>query len=429
MRTMLRSAALLGLGLAMAAGPLRPQGYRFDLGPGGGYSWLSRSLEPAGGNVRLGDGVSGRFQGTAWLLPSVGMRANVAYADRPLTVGGKTAIGDVNLWSGTWDLMLRMKPPAESFTGPEVLPYVVVGAGAEMIAPAGALPLELVGGKAVKGAPFAAGTETYYLRRRLTFAALAGVGTDVRLTPRFALRAEVGDRAFEPSIDRVALATTGTYQRLEAGVASITHEGYGELGLHVLAGLRAPPAVALAAPPPEFVEPAPPVETVTRICFVDPGGVRAMRVVEAIVREESHDTLVVVNWARRPVRIVLPDVPLAAAAPWYLKGEPLRIPMGEERAEFVPFGVAHVVSPGDVVQVGTVAGLPVFAGAENAAAIVAALEAEGLTPLDDLAEAGAAAPAIGRALEAAGTLYVPLSTRGCVVQPLQRVETTRKVRG
>lgn len=258
MRTVLRTTALVGLGLATVAGPLRPQGYRFDLGARGGYSRLSRSLTSAAGAVRFGDGATAGLDGTAWLLPSVGLRANVAYAARPLLVGGRRAIGDVDLWSGTWDLVLRVRAPAESFRGPEAMPYVVVGAGGRLVAPGGAGPLEAVGAGRRRGVPFAAGAETYYLRRRLTFAALVGVGTDVRVTPRFAVRAEVGDRMFAPSIDGVAATGGGMHRRLDGGLAEITHEVYGEVGVQVLLGVRPPAAVALAAGPPGFVEPAPP---------------------------------------------------------------------------------------------------------------------------------------------------------------------------
>lgn len=118
-RTGLTALAVTVTALAVA-GPAEAQRYRWDFGINGGGSWYSNSLD----EDHLGINADARFE-AGWLVGAqltywvprifgwtdrLGIRANFAYSERPfeLSNGGDVdLIEDVNLWSGTGDLLFR----------------------------------------------------------------------------------------------------------------------------------------------------------------------------------------------------------------------------------------------------------------------------------------------------------------------------------
>src|SRR5690606_12033194 len=79
-------------------------------------------------------------QATFWFMPRLGIRANFGFADRALEFDGeRDLIGDaddrqlidnVNLWSGTGDVMFRFAgTPKATYQGPEFMPFLALGLG------------------------------------------------------------------------------------------------------------------------------------------------------------------------------------------------------------------------------------------------------------------------------------------------------------
>src|SRR5262245_58514745 len=258
MQVLRRAAIAMALALPLATLPLTAQKYRWDFNVNGGFSWLSGDLvdrdvfvfdnidiiDPELGfidpfrDVSLGDGGIVGAQLGYWFGGSkrVGLRANFAYTNSDVdTFGGTLNLfdpdfifdrfdTDVNLWSGSGDLLVRLKTPNTRWDGMEWLPYVALGLGAQWINPAGSRfflndninildpDLDLLDNNGNSGVPIACrrrfiDTELTDLRNRCAFLeegstlmGLLGIGMDVRLAPSFALRFEFGDRIWEAPI-------------------------------------------------------------------------------------------------------------------------------------------------------------------------------------------------------------------------------------
>lgn len=427
-RTGLTALAVTVTALAVA-GPAEAQRYRWDFGINGGGSWYSNSLD----EDHLGIDADARFE-AGWLVgaqltywvPSIfgwndrlGIRANFAYTERPfeLSNGGDVdLIEDVNLWSGTGDLLIRFsRPDPRGFRGIEWLPYLALGAGAKWIAPG--VDNSILDG--VDGAFFEIAGDDFVLEKTTKFMGLVGLGTDARLSRNFALRLEVGDRIWDSPIVRTDIGP-------DEDVGNVIHEIYGQLGLHLLFGVREE-RVAVVPPPP--APPPPPAEEAVSVCVIDPNTYE-VSFINAIYVPSTRDTLVVVNGQRVDVSTAYPErAPLYVAnARWYTAGEPLTFSIAGMETEWVTYGGARVINPQDLAFLGTVNGTPIYADADDVDDILDELEDLRDKEGDDLEDMLEERADLREELMELDVVYVPLES-GCVFQPLRLVEEVRKVRG
>lgn len=430
------------------AAPAEAQRYRFDIGVNGGGSWYSTSLDEDhltadDAEVRFEAGWIAGGQLTYW-VPSIfgmhdrlGIRANFAFSERPLELETDEPIGrfadgddladDVNLWSGTGDLLFRfMGPDPERYMGVEWLPYIALGAGAKWIDPA----FQNFADDDVDGQIINLNGDAFLLKEETEFMGLVGLGTDVRLARSFALRLEVGDRIWDSPMSPL-LRQNGAFvlQDPDEDFGNVIHELYGQLGLHLLLGLARPEPVAVAPPPPAPPPPPPPpAEEAVMICVVDPA-TGELTMVDAIYLPATRDTVAVVDGERVAFEAAYPENPplYVADAEWLQAGRPLSVTVAGRTTEWVTFGGARVIDPDELALLGMVNGTPVYADADEVADIGEQLEdmREAGLELDEIMEQNAE---IREELLELDTVYVPLET-GCVFQPLSRVEEVRKVRG
>ncbi|MBI4408597.1 MAG: hypothetical protein HY561_02735 [Gemmatimonadetes bacterium] len=439
----MRGRALVALAAALTfAVPGQAQEYRFDLGVHGGFGWWSWMLddEHLGSNtedIKFESGWLTGAQATLWLTRNIGVRANFGYTERPLVLGSfdelddtdvNNIIEDVNLWSGSGDVLLRfMGPNPREFLGVEALPYLALGAGAKWINPPADAAVTTADGDTKEGARFRdpQSGRNFLLAEEAKFMGLAALGVDVRLAPMFAIRLEVGDRIFDAPLYLLNATGTAFAEGGEEDIGNVTHEVYGQLGLHVLLGLARPQPVAVLEPAP----PAPLEETIT-VCVIDPTAPGGLRTLSATFVPSTGDTLVVVNGERVTLRSTLGHVMVAQDADFFVRGEPLRLRVGDEQVEFVTFGNARLIEASDLAFLGTVNGLAVYADEEEVQDIMEELEelreARGSDDLDEILEEH---EDLREDFEDIGVLYLPLQPTGCVFQPLERVEEVRKVRG
>jgi hypothetical protein len=439
--------ALTATTMAFAAAvPLKAQNYRFDIGINGGASTYTPLLD----DKQLGEGTENvKFKGnwltgaqaTLWVTPMIGIRANGTYTDTKLKQGDVVFANDVNLWSGSGDLMFRFKRPRDSWQGFEALPYVALGAGAKWVNPAGDhFFVTNEDGKAVSGVPFGctagvcfgpggvptAASNVFFLREKSSFMGLGALGADLRVAPSFAVRLEAGDRIYKPNVVRVATAgfPGGVTATSGENVARTVHEIYGQLGLHMLLGLQQPTVVAAAPAPPPPVEtpapaPAPTTESVD-VCVVDPTATGGLRTVTATHNLTTNDTTVMVNGTSLPLSQSVGTVPVASNATWYVQGQPLVIGSGRTTVRYVAFGSPRMITASDLTYLGTVNGLPVYADRNGVSGVVAT------TAPGDISMNVNQNRAYFTGLENVSVLYVPMQSTGCVFQPVQIQQQVRK---
>jgi peptidoglycan-associated lipoprotein len=270
----------------VAAGRAPAQKYRMDLGVNGGSSWYSPSLSAADigsssgtGNIKFSPNWLLGAQTTVWLprmlfVPRLGVRANFSYTDtdlkQTLASSAETLLhGDINLWSGTGDLVLGMKSPRESWEGPEFLPYFALGGGLKWVNPAGnnarltngedefsGIPITCLNGACTAGQ--LAGRRNFLLSSEKTPMLLAGLGGDVRFAPNVALRVEAGDRMWKAPIRTTTPPTAefpnGTTAD-DSRAGKLVHEVYLQAGLQMLVGLTRPAVLAVAVAPAPIAPP------------------------------------------------------------------------------------------------------------------------------------------------------------------------------
>ncbi len=435
-----RAATVAALLLPMAAGaPLAAQSWRADLGINGGGSWYSPlisgdNVNNTNGDVRFRAGWLVGAQAGLWLTPRIGIRANGTYTDRPLKqgnsfMGSDTELWhDVNLWSGSGDLMFRFKEPAATWTRMEALPYLALGLGAKWIAPAGNgafLFNNTTANTTVNGIPInvaAAGGTTFpafFLPSQHRLMGLVGLGSDFRLARSLGLRLEAGDRLYKPKV--FAMTAPATFTGTEDNVGKLVNEPYIQLGLHALLGVAAPPVVAVApapAPPPPAPEPAPaPVTQSVSVCTVNPA--TGLTTTTATFNPATNDTTVIINGNTMPIAQAYTNVPVASNATWYVQGQPLVIGTGRGALNYVSFGSARNIDMNDLTYVGTVNGLPVFANRSDVTSLTIP------NPPVEISTN----PTLVTGLRNVQVLYVPLTSYGCNFQPLQVQQQVRKVRG
>ncbi|HET9986622.1 MAG TPA: hypothetical protein VFQ38_23795 [Longimicrobiales bacterium] len=475
MQVLRRAGLAAAVALAVAALPATAQFYHWDANVNGGWNTTTKALDNTtafgtivdnnnlitnnvlngGGDLSFGNGGIVGGQVGYWFIPNLGVRANFAYAGNDFKQsGGNDLIDNMNLWSGTGDVMVRFIKPRKRFTKTEILPYVALGAGAQWINPPGdrflaldqllidtiptvgqltgrsGVPIFCVAGlcqgpdsPGFIGFPSNVATQAFFVKEASTFAGLVGVGTDVRLTKNFAVRLEAGDRIWKAPIYNAAQVDGTTLVVLGDKVGNTVHQFYFTGGLNALLGLVPPPPAPVAtlpAPPPPPPPPPPATERVM-VCVVDPMAPGGLKMIEATRNLSTGDTTVMQNGERVPLSQAVTNVPTAATADWYMQGRPLEIGTGTNRIRYVSFGGARVIEPTDLGFLGTVNGLPVYADRTTLGVV------EGLTPGTDLSMAVDQRPMLRQALQQkVQVAYVPLSATGCVFQPLQLQAEVRK---
>lgn len=436
--------AVVGLFGARPADAQEFPDYKFDVGVFGGGSWYSAMLDDDHLNegtddVRYKAGWVTGLQATFWATPRFGIRAHGAYSERPLIGGDESQesadgnlLEDINLWSASGDLMIRLVPEGYWMAGRHTMPYLALGIGGKNTNPAGDIVVVQETGTEdeTTGVYFEPNAGNgFYQMSQWTLMGLAALGTDVRLADNFGLRFEVGDRFWDATIrDADAIATNP-----DEDVGRVTHEIYGQIGAHFLAGLAAPEVIAVApAPPPPPAprpQPAPqPVEENITVCVIDPGAEGGIRTVNAIYLPERGDTMVVVNGQRQALRGTLPRVMLASEADWFVRGEPLQLELAPDLTlEYTTWQSGRVIPATDLAYLGMVRGLPVYASSNDVRDIRADLaELRRAQATDDLNDILDERQDIRDEIEDIQYLYVPLRPTGCVFQTVQQVEQVRK---
>jgi hypothetical protein len=449
-----RKVAILGaLMVPVATVPASAQSWKWDWNINAGYSFFNEILEGVDAGMTAGENKDVKFKSggllgtqlTFWPSSRIGIRANGTYADRPLVTDDWTisspagsGIENINLWSASGDLLFRFAKPDDEFEGMEILPYIAVGLGAKWHNGAGdnytcvdtdgegsaCTPFTLTGGTA-PGNNFA-------LAEASTLMGLVGFGADWRFARSVALRTEIGDRIWDPRLQRVVVPATGTIYTLGDGdedMGSTIHEFYGQVGLSFLFGVDRPEVVAVVAPPAP-VEPAPVTPTVSReamsVCVVDPTAPNGLRMQDAYL-VGGRDTVVVAGGSDRPFSTSIGNVSTAANADWYVRGQPLTIRTGATSLEYASYGSARIIESGDLAYVGMVNGMPVYADRNEVADINDELmELRRTRPGTDLGVLLAENRVLRDEIDDVQVLYVPMSPSGCVFQAVQIQEQVRK---
>lgn len=439
-------AIALGLtvGLLAAAQPVEAQAYRFDVGVFGGGSWFSNTLEDEHLNLednkaRYKAGWVSGFQAGVWFTPRIGLRADLAYTERPFVLteeevfteaGDDVLRDDINLWGLSGDLLIRFREPNTQWVGREFLPYVALGLGAQITNPAEDTQVE-----DEDGALFGTNDAAFLIAHKTTLMGLVGVGADLRLSPNFAVRMEVNDRIWDPAIFPLNFSGE-TFTRAEGDedVGKVTHWVSGQVGLHLLGGLQAPPQVVVTPPPPAPPAapqpPPPPRVDAIQVCVVDPSAPGGLRMVSAMYRHETRDTVVMAAGDTVAFSTEVPEgVTLAPSATWYVQGQPLVFEFGTapRRVEFLTVGTARVVPASDLAFLGYMEGVPVYASRSDVSMVQEEwnemVAAGGEGDLDDLLRENRE---LRNAFNNIQVLYVPVQPIGCVFQAVQRQEEVLK---
>lgn len=442
MRMISRAAITTALLLPLGFGPLAAQNYRWDIGVNGGYSWLSDLLdeEDAGlpedfeDDVKLESGALLGAQLGFWASPNIGLRLNGAYADRSLASDEINLIENVNLWSGSLDLLWRFNRPNTDWMGTEVLPYLALGLGAKWINPGGDAfdCVEDEDGDFEVCGPFNVATVgAFGMPEQTRFMGLVGLGTDIRVSPSFAFRLEANDRIFKPEV--YALDATDFTVGVES-VGKTVHELGLQLGLHLLMGLDraevvsvAPAPAPLPPPPPPPPPPPAPVEEAVTVCVVDPTAANGLRMQSAYYRPATRDTVVTVNGERVPLNNAVGSVMVVRNADWYVRGQPLTLRIGDERIEYLTYQGARRIEASDLAYLGTINGYPVYADRDEVADVVNALaDVRRANAGRDLGDILDEREDLRNQINDVEYLYVPVESTGCVFQALRAMEPVQK---
>jgi hypothetical protein len=376
-----------------------------------------------------------------WLTPKIALRLNGTYADRPLSMDAAPQdmelVSSVNLWSGSADLMWRFRQPNSTWMGTEVLPYLALGLGAKWINPSGDAFDCVDDGEAESCAPFTitdptAGAMTFALPEQTRLMGLVGLGTDVRLSPRFALRLEVNDRIYKPELYEIDATNAYTGE----SVGNTVHEIAGQVGLHLLMGLARPEVVSVApapAPPPAPpIAPPPaappaPVEEAVTVCVIDPTVRSGVRMQSALYRPATRDTVVLMNGQRVPLNEAVGSVMVVRDAEWYVRGQPLVLRVNNERYEYLTYQGARRIEASNLSYLGTIDGYPVYADRDEVADVVDTLaDARATGGTSELGTILATRRELRTRVNDVDYLYVPLEPTGCVFQALQPMAPVTK---
>jgi hypothetical protein len=437
---------------AVCAAPAAAQNYWFDLGVNAGGS-LHTSILGAddgfgGGDAKFGTGWLLGSQLTIWPSARIGLRANMNYSDRPLDADNEIA-SSINLWSGSGDLVLRLKTPNPSWEGKETLPYLAAGLGRKWVNPAGDAYVcyDQARQETWSCEPFnktPGANNTFALGEwKESLMILLGVGADFRLSPKLLARVEINDRIYKPQVQAVSAFLGGNLYNVPDGednLASMAHELGAQVGLSLAFGMRGETMMAAPPPPPppqqqqqqqQAPPPAPPappppprVDDIS-VCVVDLTAQGGMRTQAAQFRHASSDTVVTQGGTSRPLRETLGNVQTAANADWYVRGTPFVMTMGQYREEFVTYGQPTTPACNSLVYVGNVNGYPVFVNPNDVAAFRQPLQTAVSGANGDLAAALAGNNQLRTQFDAVRNIYIPLDVVGPRMQQLQRQEQVR----
>ena len=444
----------------MVAAPVDAQSYRWDFGVNGGFSWYSAMLGSEETGLPDGSGAddvkfeAGWLTGAQigyWVSPGFGLRLNGTYSERPVvsanmdlldpTTDSDDFFNNVNLWSGSLDLMFRLRQPNREWMGREILPYVALGLGGKWVNPAGDRYTceDAEEGKTWSCQPFTPveGTQvgnTFALGEQKVIMGLVGLGTDIRLSPGFALRLEANDRIYRPQVYAAAATTDPFTYDLPQGdevAGKVIHEIGGQIGLHFLAGLARPEPVAVVRAPAPAPTPAPapapaPREDAVTVCVIDPTAAAGIRTQNAIV-VAGRDTMVMVNGTRTPLRSAVGQVMVARNADWYVRGQPLTLQLGEDRLEYLTHQGAVHIEADRLSYLGTINGYPVYANRDEVADVMDEVnDLRRAQNNNDLSRILGERRDVRDEIEDIEFLYVPLESTGCIFQPVRMMEQVRK---
>lgn len=451
MKRYLCVGSITALVLAVAVLPASAQNYWFDLGVNAGGSLHTKMIGADdgfnGGDLKFGTGWLLGSQLTIWPSARIGLRANLNYADRALEADNEIA-PDINLWSGSGDLVFRLKTPNPSWQGSETLPFLAVGLGRKWVNPAGDqyVCYDQPRGEIWNCEPLAkgaAGANSFAVGEwKESLMVLLGVGADFRLSPHLLARLELNDRIYKPQVQALNGYLGGNLYSAtdgEENLSAMVHELGASVGLSLAFGMRGetmmapppppPPPTRQAPPPPPPAPPAPPppprVDDIN-VCVVDLAAQGGMRSVAAQFRHASSDTVVTQGGTTRALRSTLGNVQTAANADWYVRGTPFVMTMGQYREEFVTYGQPSTPACNSLVYVGNVNGYPVFVNPNDIAAYRDGLMTAVSGANNDLAAALAGNTRLRTQFDAVRTIYIPLDLVGPRMQALQRQEQVRK---
>ncbi|MGH7575437.1 MAG: outer membrane beta-barrel protein, partial [Longimicrobiales bacterium] len=259
MRMLVRVATAAALS-AVVAVPASAQFWRADIGINGGGTWWSNLMssgddvfdvngnqQALGESLHFGDRIGWitGAQATLWITNRFGIRANATYSDAPLEITSGRISDDINLWSGSGDLLYRfVRGPHEEWQGFEVLPYIAAGAGAKWINPAGhganCFDSGAVG-DSESCLPFLVDLDgvtpgILALNKSTRFMGLIGLGTDLRFARHWSARIEVDDRIYKPEIfafdNCVGAPPFDCIDRFDGNVSKTVHEVSATAGIH-----------------------------------------------------------------------------------------------------------------------------------------------------------------------------------------------------
>jgi hypothetical protein len=441
-RSVLVAAIFIGVPIVVSA-----QAWKADIGVNGGFSWYSESLDdevagPEGARFKAGWLLGSQV--TFWPSSKFGLRANMTYSYRPMVSDGDIPAlednvlhGSMNLWSGSGDLLIRLRQPNESWLGRETLPYIALGLGGKWVNPAGDFYtcVDNEEGKEWDCAPIFPTTGPLAVGEQKVLMGLVGLGADFRLSPSSALRLEINNRMYKPQVYNGAAANAANQIVLPQGdalVSQLTHEVGAQLGFHFLMGLARPPQIVVTPPPvqppPPPAQPAPaPREDAITVCVVDLSATGGLRMQAATFRHAQGDTVITVGGEVRPLRTSVGQVMVARNAGWLVRGEPLEMTVNREVVRFTPYQTAQYIEASRLVYLGNVNGFPVYADRDEVADVITPLNTARAGRTDaDLGTLLAGHTAARNTVTGVSYLYVPLDPYGCVFQPVQRLEDVRK---
>lgn len=379
--------AAAGAGEAMAQEESWHPAGRFDLGvyAGGTTSspWFVARPDGAGERHRIAYAPVFGAEATLWAAPRLGLRLHGAYSPSDLPDRDEDVVPNSSFTANHWlfdlDLVFRPWAARTDLRAWLASTYLFLGGGGFTTDVAGDSPARCApdagfpaSGVCVPTAP-ALGT---------TGMGVAGAGMDLYpMTSSIVLFGEAAVHVYD-SPAHVSGAAAEDRLAFTGRVAG---------GVKLRLGRAAPlPLLPPAVPPPPDTGPATPGVVAAEVrdlpvCVVDGG---ALRVVVARHDVTRGDTLV----DGRPLAEAFPEAAAAAERPWFGAGEP--VVFGGRT--YGRFGLPRLLAPGEVVRAGEFGGAGVFveAGASGAPEVV----------------------------------YVPAG-RGCEMQPYQRLETLRGVRG
>ncbi|MGH7466689.1 MAG: hypothetical protein ACRENP_01760 [Longimicrobiales bacterium] len=464
MQVLRRAAFAMLFALPLVTLPVTAQFYKWDFNVNGGFSWLSGDILDRSdfdfdefedpilnrNSVDLGSGGTVGSQLGYWFTKRIGLRANFAYTDsdvdRNIDVLGFPLLNlfdhDVNLWSGTGDLMVRLNTPRTRWDGFEWLPYIALGAGAQWINPSGDrffvvddIDIDLdpdddliFNTSGHSGIPLRCSDfldTCAFLEEKSTFMGLVGLGMDLRFAPSFAVRLEVTDRIWEAPVKEVIQDDIFPFVFAEVGdLGKTVNQISLTVGASYLFGLREPPRRVVVAPPPRPAPPPPPpppsTEEIT-VCMIDPMFAGGVRNVTATRNLSTGDTTIMKNGDKVRLSDAVANIPVVSGSPWYVSGAPFEIGTAPNRLLYVSVGGARMIEPSDLAYLGTVNGLPVFADR-----LTLSPGLTNLGPNTDLNRIVVESADARHALEQVAVIYVPLQPTGCVFQALQKQVEVRK---